>query len=308
MIPYERLRLNNKQDFDPYLLTSGQRGCEYSFANLFLWGRRKAALVEGFLTLFSHFNRRCVYAFPVGAGDIKPVLDAVIHDARTRGIPCCLASLTEADRQTLEEIYPGAFRFYTDRDNYDYVYAIDDLADLKGRKFQKKRNHVNRFEAEHPDCRLVPLDETTRTAAFQLMGRWYAARAESDPDGDYHLEQLALERAFAFYSQLELEGLVLMENGEALAFTMGSRLTPDTFDIHFEKAREDVDGAYAAINRGFARYLRQKYPEVKWLNREEDMGIEGLRKAKLSYNPHHLVEKYWARLWEDEDENGISCT
>ena len=83
---------------------------------------------------------------------------------------------------------------------------------------------------------------------------------------------------------------------------MGSFLNEDTFDIHFEKAREDIPGAYNAINREFARYLRQKYPQLKWLNREEDMGLEGLRKAKLGYNPDHMVDKYWARLWEDEDE------
>jgi hypothetical protein len=87
-----------------------------------------------------------------------------------------------------------------------------------------------------------------------------------------------------------------------LAFTMGSFLSEDTMDIHFEKAREDVPGAYNAINREFARYLRAKYPQLKWLNREDDVGLEGLRKAKLSYNPHHFNEKHWARLWEDEDE------
>ena len=80
---------------------------------------------------------------------------------------------------------------------------------------------------------------------------------------------------------------------------MGSRLSPDTFDIHFEKAREDVDGAYNAINCEFARYLRLKHPEIQFLDREDDVGIEGLRKAKLSYNPHHMVEKYWACLKED---------
>ena len=83
---------------------------------------------------------------------------------------------------------------------------------------------------------------------------------------------------------------------------MGSRLDRNTFDIHFEKALGVSDGTYAAINRGFARYLRDKYPEVRWLNREDDMGIEGLRKAKLSYNPDHMVEKCWARLWEEEDD------
>lgn len=84
--------------------------------------------------------------------------------------------------------------------------------------------------------------------------------------------------------------------------TMGSRLGPDTFDIHFEKAREDVDGAYAAVNCEFARHLRAKYPELRYLNREDDLGLEGLRKAKLSYNPHHMVEKFWAYLEDAADE------
>lgn len=303
MIHYTRLDLNKKSQYDQYLQNCGERGCEYSFTNLFLWGRQKAAFADGYLTLFSQFDRRSIYPFPVGQGDIKPVLDAIIRDARTRGIPCNLSSMTKEDCTLLESLYPGAFRFHSDRDSFDYVYSIDDLADLKGRKFQKKRNHLNRFEEAHPDCQALPLDENTRVAAFQLLNRWYETRRKSDPHSDFHLEQLALERAFAFQTQLQLEGMVLMEHGQAIAFAIGSRLNSDTFDIHFEKAREDVDGAYTAINRAFARYLRDKYPEVRWLNREDDLGIEGLRKAKLSYNPDRLVEKYWARLWETEDEH-----
>ena len=76
----------------------------------------------------------------------------------------------------------------------------------------------------------------------------------------------------------------------------------DTFDIHFEKALDIADGAYNVINQGFAQYLLEKHPEIQWLNREDDLGLPGLRKAKLSYHPDHLVEKYWARLWEDDDE------
>ena len=303
MIPFQRLDLNQKQLYNSYLQNCGERGCEYSFTNLFLWGRQKAAFVEGYLTLFSQFDRRSVYPFPVGKGDIKPVLDAIIHDAHVRGIPCCLSTMTQEDCNTLEQLYPGAFRFYNDRDMFDYVYSIDDLADLKGRKFQKKRNHLNRFRSEHPNCQALPLDENTRVAAFCLLRRWYETRMASDPHADFHLEQLALERAFAFQQQLEIEGMVLMEDGQPLAFAIGSRLNADTFDIHFEKAREDIDGAYAAINQAFAHHLREKYPDLRWLNREDDLGIEGLRKAKLSYNPDHLVEKHWARLWETEDEH-----
>lgn len=303
MIDFQRMDLSQKPLYDQYLMHCGNRGCEYSFVNKFLWGRQKAAFVDNYLVCFSQFDRRSVYPFPIGEGDPKPVLDAIIHDARARGIPCCITGMTENDTALLETLYPSAFRFYTDRDEFDYVYAIDDLADLKGRKFQKKRNHMNKFQQNHPEFQVLPLDEKTRAAAFCFANAWYQYRQMQDPHMDFHLEKIALERAFAFQSQLELEGIVLVEDGQILGFAMGSRLSENTFDIHFEKAREDVDGAYAATNREFARYLREKYPEVRYLNREDDMGIEGLRKAKLSYNPEVLLEKHWARLWEDEDEN-----
>ncbi len=303
MINFQRLDLNQKAQYDYFLMNSTHGGCEFSFTNLFLWGRQKAYLCEDKLYLFSQFDRRSVYPYPVGPGDQKQAVDTIIQDAQARGISCCLTSMSQADCDDLEAMYPGQFRFCMARDNFDYVYDINDLADLKGRKYQKKRNHVNRFQQEHPDCKILPLDEHTRVAAYCMLNDWYATRKESDPTMDFQLEQLAMDRAFAFQAQLGLEGLVLMENDRVLAFTMGSRLSPDTFDIHFEKAREDVDGAYAAVNRAFAQYLREKYPEVQFLNREDDLGIEGLRKAKLSYNPHHLVEKYWARLWEEEDEH-----
>jgi hypothetical protein len=110
---------------------------------------------------------------------------------------------------------------------------------------------------------------------------------------------LKLEKALRDYRELEIEGLVLRGGGEILAFTLASRLSEDTFDVHFEKARGDIQGAYPAINCEFARYIREKYPEVRYLDREEDMGLEGLRRAKQSYYPHHMVKKYWACLLEE---------
>ena len=301
MLSFQPITIEDRPLLHSFMWDAEGHGSEYSFANLILWGRKKIAQHHDFLLIQSQFDRRTVYIFPVGTGDVKPALDAIIHDAQMRGIPCCLATLTEQECRLIEELYPGKFRFYCDRDSYDYVYAIDDLADLKGRKFQKKRNHLNRFEQEHPDAKIVPLDESNRVAAFLLAEQWYKERTAIDSDNDYHLEHLALHRTFAFYQQLGMEGVVLEEKGEVKAFAIGSFLNADTFDIHFEKALHAEDATYAAVNRGFARYLREKYPQIKWLNREDDLGIEGLRKAKLSYNPHHMVEKCWAELVEEED-------
>ncbi len=302
MIDFQKLDPAKRDQYTALLLHSGG-GCEYSFVNLCIWGRQQAAFMGQYLTLFSQFDRRAVYPFPVGQGDIRPVLEAMICDARQRGIPCCISGLNEEKKAILEACYPGQFSFHMDRDIFDYVYSIDDLADLKGRKYQKKRNHLNKFRLAYPDWRTEVITPDNLEVVRELSAQWYQQRQAQNPTKNYHLEKLALERAMADMERLGLEGLVLYAQGQAAAFTMGSRLSPDTYDIHFEKALDAFDGAYPAINQAFSAYLRQKHPELKYLNREDDMGLEGLRKAKLSYCPAFLVEKYWARLWEETDEH-----
>ena len=299
MINFQRLPFSQKSAYEEILFSCPPRGCEYSFANLFLWGRQEAAFLHGCVAFFSHFYGRSVYPYPIGNGDKRAVLEEIFRDARERGIPCRLAGLTEADRAELEGWFPGKFHLSASRNGYDYVYAIDDLADLKGRKYQKKRNHANRFRAEHPQYQVLPLTVCNLAMARHMVNDWYITRMKEDPEGDYLLENIALARAFQHYAALGMEGILLMDGDRVLAVTMGSRMNRDTFDIHFEKAREDVDGAYTVVNQEFARYLRLKYPDTAYLDREDDMGLEGLRKAKLSYNPHHLVEKYHATCAED---------
>jgi len=299
MIPFHRLTLAQKEEYDMLLFSCPPRGCEYSFANLCLWGQQQAAFLHGCVAFFSHFHGRSVYPYPIGSGDKKTVIEELLRDAKERGIPCRITGMTNADREELEALFPGKFLFKTPRDTFDYVYAIDDLADLRGRKFQKKRNHFNRFRAEHPAYEVRELNPCNLHQALKMVDDWYRIRMKADPEGDYLLENIAMAKAFQNYKGLQMEGIALLDGGEVLAVTMGSRMSQDTFDIHFEKAREDVEGAYNVVNCEFARYLRLKYPEAAFLDREDDLGLEGLRKAKLSYNPHHMVEKHWAFLPED---------
>lgn len=302
MLNFAALKPEDKPLYDRFLLSCGERGCEYNFANLFLWGRQKATFHQGNLAFFCQFNRKSVYLFPLGE-NLKPTLDAIISDSRKRGIPCRLTSLTEADRERLEGWYPGQFYFQPDRDSFDYIYSIDALADLKGKKLQRKRNHCNRFLLDHPGCTAEPITDENTPQVLQMLESWYAQRQAADPTASFYLEQAAISRALRHRQALGLEGLVLMESGQIIAMTMGSALSENTFDVHFEKAMEGFDGAYSVINRGFARYLREKYPQLQWLNREDDLGLEGLRKAKLSYYPDRQVEKCWACLKED----GYDC-
>ena len=303
MIDFQKLDLHRKQDYDRFLQHCGSRGCEYSFANLYMWGRQEAAFLGDNLVIFSQFDRRSIYPFPVIRGEIKPVLDALMENAHSRKIRFRITSMTQGECDILESLYPGKFRFYADRDSWDYVYSIDDLADLKGKKFQKKRNHMNKFQELHPNYRTEPLNRENIPVAMELIEKWNQSDPCADPGSEFYQECRALRRAFAHYEELELEGMLLLDGEEVLAVTIGSRLSEDTFDIHFEKALDRPDSAYPAINRDFARYLRDKYPELRWLNREDDLGLPGLRKAKLSYNPDHMVEKFWALYREDDDED-----
>ena len=302
MIGFHRLTLAQKDAYQEILFSSEPRGCEYSFANLYLWGQQRVAFVHGCVAFFSHFDGRSVYPYPIGSGDRRRVLEEILADAKERGIPCRIVSMTDSDARELEAWFPDTFHFRSDRNSFDYLYAIDDLADLKGKKFQKKRNHYNRFCASHPDHEILPLDCCNLDKARRLVDEWFYSHLRANPERNYLLENLALARAFQHYEAIGFEGCILMVEGQPAAVTMATRLSADTFDIHFEKAREDIDGAYAAVNCEFARYLRRKYPEVRFLNREDDMGIEGLRKAKLSYQPHHLLEKHWAYAKEALDD------
>lgn len=303
MIDFHKLSPEHKARYEEILFSVEPRSCEYSFANLCLWGRQQVAFLHGCVAFFSHFYGKSIYPYPIGGGDKREVIRLILEDAKERGIPCRFTGLTEQDMAELEEWFPGEFYFRCDRDSFDYVYETDALADLRGKKLQKKRNHLNRFRAEHPEARIEPITCANIERARHMVNDWYQARMRQDPEGDYLLENIAMAKAFRHLEELGLEAVALMEGDAVLAVAMGSRLSGDTFDIHFEKAREEIDGAYGAVNAGFAAYLREKHPEVRFLDREDDLGLPGLRKAKLSYYPHHLAEKCWAYRKEELDED-----
>jgi len=294
MIDFRNIELNDKKLYNAYLYQSPLKGSEYSFGNLFMWGLQGITELHNHIVLYSKYDGHCFYPFPIGTGDKKAVLDAIFTDARERNVCSCLTGLTESEKNLIETIYPNQFYFHADRSKYDYVYDINDLADLKGRKLHRKRNHLKHFKKTHPNYVVTPISLENMDKVRSFVAEWYKLKLEENPDGDYHHEQAALEKVFTYYQDLDMEGLLLEEHDEVLGFTMASPMSPDSYDVHYEKSRGDIDGAYTTINNEFANYLRNKHPHIKYLNREEDLGIPGLRKAKMSYFPHHLVKKYKA--------------
>ena len=289
----------DKSLYEDFLFSAGERGCEFSFGNLYLWGRQSFAKIGDNIVLFSQFDRRTVYPYPIIKKDAKAIIDAIIADAKARGIPCRITGLSPDAAKQIEALYPQKFKFHNDRDSYDYVYDINDLAELTGKKYHSKKNHLNRFMEVYEGYTAEPINKENIDGALLFAEEWFKSKEEANPDGDYMMERAAIRKAFKHYFEIGLEGLIIKYKDEIFALTIGSRLSDDTFDVHFEKARADINGAYTVVNYEFARYIREKYPEIKYLDREEDMGIEGLRKAKESYKPHHLIEKCWAHLLEE---------
>lgn len=302
MIDFIPANTTHKKLYSSFFTDNRERGCEYSFANLIMWGQQNIATLDGNLVRLSYYGGHIAYAFPVGNGDKHKVLSAVIEDAKERNIPCVFMGVYEEDKEVLEALFADKFRFVLSRDSFDYVYDINDLCELSGRKYHQKRNHLHRFKEAFPDYTVEEITKDNISLVKDFASSWYKEKLSQNPVSDFDMEQIALGKAMQNYEALGMEGLLLKNNDEVLGFTIGSKLSDNTFDIHFEKAKDKIQGAYAAINNEFAIHLRSKYPRVLFLNREEDMGIEGLRRAKESYRPHHLVEKYMAFPVEADDE------
>ena len=188
------------------------------------------------------------------------------------------------------EWFPGEFEIYSDRADADYVYTTEKLTSLKGKKLHGKRNHIARF-MDDGDWRYEPMTQQNIPECRRMAKEWASLRADKWND-DMEQEIGVLEVAFTNFNELGLTGGVLYKVDKMVAFTIGEALNEDTFVVHFEKAFPDLQGAYPMINQQFVLHAAQDF---QYVNREEDTGDLGLRKAKLSYYPEILLKKYWAQ-------------
>ena len=268
-------------------------GAEYAFSCMYLWSDYFGELGRAGERLTQHapWRGREVYLYPAGTGDLREAIEAIRADAAERGNPMRLRSLTNETRVELEALYPGKFEFTTCRNSYDYIYTVEELSELHGKKLQSKRNHCHRFEAEHPDWRTELITADNIGCCRDMVKIWY----ENHPENyEIQSEKKAIARAFDHFEAIGMDGLMLWDGAQLLGFSMGARMNRTYYDVCFEKAYADVQGAYTMINREFSRMIAAKYPELEFLNREDDMGEPGLRKAKESYQPTLLLEKFTA--------------
>ncbi|MGI5902055.1 MAG: DUF2156 domain-containing protein [Desulfitobacteriia bacterium] len=298
MINFKKIRLEDKEWIRTLLKSADMGGCHQNFTNLFTWSGffgYRVARINDFLVVKGELeDNEKYYLYPAGTGDIKPVLESMFEDAEKSGHDFKLLGLSEDNREELSGLYPGFFKYEYMRNSSDYVYLLDKLINLKGNKLSSKRNHINFFKRHNKDNWSFELITADNLEECREMNKAWCLEHDCKDDIYLFSEYCAVRRCFDNFFELGLEGGLIRVGGKIVAFTMGEVLNSDTYVIHVEKAFDYVRGAYQMINREFAVYVREKYPHLTYMNREEDMGHEGLRKAKLSYRPDKMEDKYAA--------------
>jgi hypothetical protein len=298
MIDFKKIELRDKEWIQPLLKLSDFNGCHQNFTNLFSWSdiyNYMAAKTDNFLVIKAdHSPGFPYYFYPAGSGDLAKVIKTMINDAAVRGYEFTMSGLLKENVEQLCAFFPGVFAFTPDRDVFDYVYSVDKLACLAGNKLHSKRNHINYFKNNFV-WSFEPITAHNLPECWDMTVKWCIKNGCKD-DPELSEEFCSLRKCFKHYEELGLQGGILRSEGCIIAYTMGEKLNSDTYVTHIEKAFDDIRGAYQMINQQFAQFIKKAHPEIKYINREEDMGYEGLRKAKLSYYPDMLIEKYTARL------------
>lgn len=290
-IIFKRPLMEDKEIIDGYFKAYPSRSCERTFVNVFLWAKHynvEYAKIENTIVFKDNEEEGMAFAYPVGAPeDVKRALVFLMEYSAEHGQPFKLYSVTPENFEQIEAWYPDAFQIEYMRDAADYVYESEKLSTLSGKKLHGKRNHINKFMAVYEDWSYESLSKDNVEECFQMALKW---RNENgcEEDVEKNAEMCVTLNSLRLFKELGQVGGILRVNGEIAAFTMGEPVSPDTFVVHIEKAFSEIEGAYPMINQQFVKHECTDY---QYINREEDTGAEGLRKAKLSYRPIFLVEK-----------------
>lgn len=271
-------------------------GCEMSLANTILWARHYHTEIAfyGEDIIFRSMREDGNYSYCIDlldAKDAKALFHKVVQLAQEQKQPFRMYCVTEKEWEMLNSWYPEQYQIEYNRDGADYIYSREKLAALSGKKLHGKRNHIHRFEEANPDWKYETITDENEEECARMAMQWCIKNCMSEEDEiefDKIDESKLVVYAIRHRKELGMTGGALRVSGKVIAITLGERLTDDVFVVHFEKAFSDIQGAYPMINREFVRHELMKY---MYVNREEDLGLPGLRKAKLSYYPEILLKK-----------------
>jgi len=290
-LSFRAIELSDKPWINELLKKSDFRGSEYCFGNNFIWSKIYHGTVGRYKDFYLQFNPESkTFAFPAGDGDLAEVIEVMIEFAEENGFPFVMNLSHAANREKLEALMPDRFNFEERRDYFDYIYEAESLITLKGKKLHAKRNFINRFIQKEWSVEPITPENIAECAAFN---DFWCVQNECENDESKMEELCAARRALKYFWELDLHGCILKQEGKVVAYSVGERINSDTEIVHLEKANYEVSGAYPMINREFATMFAS---DCSYVNREEDLGVEGLRKAKLSYNPIMFTERYKVTL------------
>ncbi|MDR2472190.1 MAG: phosphatidylglycerol lysyltransferase domain-containing protein [Tannerella sp.] len=287
---FRPIEITDREAITAFTLNSPYQNCDFAFANICSWRflyESEFAIDDDVLYLRFNINekghRHLAYMFPV-TQTFRPVLIKNLEaDAAAHNFPLLIFGITPEIQALLNE----SFTCLHDRAHYDYIYLRTDLATLTGKKYQPKRNHINRFVKLY-DYEYLDLNAEMTDECMAVEQKWFADNDDAADHDDLAHERQAMCYAMKHFNQLGIIGGAIRVDGKIVAFTYGSPVNNNTFAIHVEKADIAYEGVFSLINRDFAARLPEKYV---YINREEDLGIPGLRQAKLSYHPTLILEK-----------------
>lgn len=289
---FHLIDIKDKKWIQEHLREADFLGCYYSFGTMILWKELYETSVtecEG-MFCYRYFDKEAgqyYYAFPAGANEPKAAIEALRAEARKAGTPFVLTGVEDLQVEWLKENYANEIDIFTTEDAWDYVYDREALATLRGSKYQAKRNHIKRF-MDNPDWHYEKMNFANMQDCKKMSEIWYKQQEEKGNTGVLPEKQV-LANAFQYFDELNLTGGVLYQEGQVVAFTIGEVYNDEVYHVHIEKAYADIQGAYPMINQ---QYVVHEMEGFRFVNREEDMGEPGLRKAKQSYGPAFMVKKY----------------
>lgn len=285
---FKDVAVKDRALFERYLNKPGHVGSECAFTNLFIWRdyyRTFWTEIHGFLLIRVQVEDETFYLQPFGGKDED--LPLLIRDIKEHeGGPFQFRGIYECSLERLGRI-KGEEEFQEARDSWDYVYLREDLANLSGRRYHGQKNHYNAFKKAYPDYTFERINPENYAECLNFGEEWCQARMETDPSVVW--EWRAMQEAFVNFEALGLRGGAIRIDGRIQAFSFGKAINQEICDENVEKANPEIRGLYTAIQTECAKYV---WADMKYLNREEDMGSEGLRKAKESLHPAFMVKKY----------------
>ena len=302
IINFKKLEKADKEIFDKFFSARYYENAEYNFTNLFMWREMldlRWAVEDDVLFVLSANESRIAAWQPFGA--VEKMQDAITKILSWSKENCGEKdfAFVVVEKNFVEELekYPHAkFNITAERDSFDYVYSAQDLINLSGRKFHGKKNHLNSFRKDFPTAEYLPITAEIIPKCRDELNRWYELHKKENPDDEFiGYEQAAIHEIFDNFDDFKLKGGAILLGDKVVAFTFGEQLNSDTAVIHVEKADPAVRGAYTAINQNF---IAAEWSNMTYINREEDMGLDGLRQAKESYHPVKMIEKYFVTVEE----------